>query len=149
MPLETLTLDQAIARIGQRHDRTGIEYPRPGLQPYFEWLLASLELLADASAGDLRVVRERDAPASVRVMPGRASIGGVKLAFDGALLDLASFDGQTVLLWLEDSSGAAVNFTDSVSGWPGTAHIPLAEVALAHGEITTVTDLRFETLFKV
>lgn len=149
MTLQTLTLDQAIARIGQRHARTGLEYPRPGLQPYFEWLLASLELLADASAGDFRVVREDGAATSVRIMPGRASIGGVKLAFDGQVIDLAAYDEQTALLWLENSGGAALNFTDSASGWPASAHIPLAEVTLAGGEITSVTDLRFETLFKV
>ncbi|MFW6336189.1 MAG: hypothetical protein ACOC3G_03580 [Phycisphaeraceae bacterium] len=149
MAIETLTLDQAISRIGLRHDRTGVEYPRPGLQPYFEWLLASLELLADASAGDLRVVRDDASATSVRIMPGRASIAGVKLAFDGQVIDLAAYDDQTALLWLENDGGAAVDFTDSGGGWPSFAHIPLAEVTLAGGEITAVTDLRFETLFKV
>lgn len=148
MAIQTLTLDQAIARIGQRHGRTGFEYPRPGLQPYFEWLLASLELLAEASAGDLRVLRDDASPTSVRVMPGRASIAGVKLAFDGQVLDLAALDDQTALLWLEDNAGAAVNFTDSTTGWPATAHIPLAEVTLTAGKVTDVTDLRFETILK-
>ena len=149
MAIQTLTLEQAVALIDQRHPRTGFAYPRPGAQPYFEWLLASLELLAEASAGDLRVVRENGAATSVRIMPGRASIGGVKLAFDGQVLDLAAYDEQTALLWLEDSGGASVSHTDSVTGWPAFAHIPLAEVTLAGGEITSVTDLRFETLFKV
>lgn len=149
MAIESLTLDDAIARIGQRHGRTGLEYPRPGMQPYFKWLIASLELLAEASAGDLRVVRDDASATTVRVMPGRASIAGAVLAFDGEAIDLASFNNDTALIWVEDDAGAAIGSASTATGWPAGAHLKLAEVTLDQGAITGILDRRFETILKV
>lgn len=148
MAIRTLELETAIARVGERHARTGFAYPRPGQQPYFEWLVASLELLADASAGDCRVAGDDASPTSVRVMPGRASVEGVVLAFDGAVLDLAAFDDDTALVYLEDDGGASAKAVASATGWPATAHLKLAEVTLAAGSIVAVLDRRFETILK-
>lgn len=148
MAIQTLTLEQAVALIDQRHPRTGFAYPRPGAQPYFEWLIATLELLAEASAGDLRVVRDDASPTTVRIMPGRASIAGVVLEHPGETIDLAPFNNDTSLLWLEDDAGPTVGSADAATGWPAGTHIPLAEVTLDAGEITDVLDRRFETILK-
>ena len=136
--------------VGSRHATTGIEYPQPGLQPYYDWLVQSLHLLAEASAGALRVARADDNPTSVHVMQGRASIDDVPLAFAGEQLDLAAYNNDTALLWLYDNAGeAGVGHATTATGWPTDSHIKLAQVTLEAGQITAIVDRRFETIFRV
>lgn len=147
MTIQDLSAEQITALVGTRHAVTGVEYPPGGLQPYYEWLVRTLHHLAESSAGALRVARSSASATAVVVSPGRASIGGVALAFEGETLELATFNNSTVLVWLEDLAGAAViGHGASAGGWPGGLHIKLAEVTVAAGEVTAVLDRRFETI---
>lgn len=147
MTIRDLSSDQITELVGTRHAVTGVEFPPAGLQPYHEWLVRQLHHLAESSAGNLRVVPDDTAQTTVRVMPGRASIGGVALVYGGGAIDLATYNNDTAYLWLEDDSGAAsIGIATDAAGWPGSAHIKLAEVTLAAGVIVEILDRRFETM---
>lgn len=149
MPSLDLTSQQIAERVGDTHPVTGLTYPEAGLQPYYEWLIRSLHRLAEASAGDLRVWHDADAASSVWVAPGRCSIAGQTLAYDGGSLDLGAYNNDTALIWLHDNAGTAELATASdATGWPGTDHLRLARAQLDSGAVTLITDLRFETLLK-
>lgn len=150
MTISLLPSQQLASLVGSRHATTGVEYPQPGMQPYYDWLVQSLHLLAEASAGALRVARAADNDTSVQIMPGRASISDVPLNFVGLQLDLASYNNDAVLLWLYDNAGEpAIGHDTAANGWPAGAHIKLAEVTLTAGQITDILDRRFETIFRV
>jgi hypothetical protein len=148
MAIEELSSADIEQRVGTRHPRTGLEYPPSGLQPYYQWLMRALHLLAESSAGALRVARDDTSLTTVRVLPGRASIAGVALDYPGGTLDLAALNNDTAYVWLEDDGGAQVKTATDATGWPSGAHIKLAEVTLSAGEITAVLDRRFETMLK-
>ena len=150
MPSKDLTSQQITTLVGETHPTTGVLYPESGLQPYYEWLVQSLYRLAEASAGDLRVWHDADDAASVWIAPGRCSIAGQPLSYAGGSLDLAPHNNATAFVWLEDDTGqASIGHADSSSGWPVGDHLRLAEVVLDAGEVTLITDLRYETLLKV
>lgn len=149
MPTSDLSTEALQSLVGTRHATTGIEFPPVGLQPYHDWLIQTLHRLAESSAGALRVSRADD-DATVHVAPGRASIDDVALQLPETTLNLAAFNNSTALIWLADDSGSAtVLAADTGTGWPGTAHLKLAEVTLASGVVTAVLDRRFETVFRV
>ena len=148
MTIEQLSPSEIEQRAGTRHAATGIEYPPNGLQPYYHWLIRTLHLLAESSAAALRVARDDTSAATVRILPGRASIGGAPLVYDGGTVDLGPYNNDTAYLWLEDDGGAAIKTASDGGGWPGGAHIKLAEVTLADGEITDILDRRFESMLK-
>jgi hypothetical protein len=150
MAIEELSSSAIEQRVGTRHPTTGMIYPPDGLQPYYQWLIRTLHLLAESSAGAFRVAQDDANATTVRVMPGRASINGVALAYSGDAHDLSSFNNATAYLALTENNGQAqVNVSAQADGWPSGAHIKLAEVTINAGEITQVLDRRFETLFKV
>lgn len=150
MTIRDLTSEEVTALVGTRHDATGVEFPPAGLQPYHEWLVRQLHHLAQSAAGDLRVVRDDANDTTVRITPGRASIEGVALVYSGGVLDLASYNNDTAYLWLADDSGAAlIGAGSDAAGWPGSAHIKLAEVVLEAGTIVAMLDRRFETMLSV
>ncbi len=136
---------------GQRHASTGIAFPPQGLQPYYDWLLQTLSLLADASCGPLRVSRDDGSSTAVHLSPGRCSINGVVLDVPAQSLELAAMNNDTALLWITDDEGdATLGHASANSGdWPATMHIKLAEVTLAAGRITAILDRRFETILAV
>lgn len=149
MTIEQLSSQQIDQLVGTHHASTGIEYPPEGMQPYYQWLVRTLHLLAESSAANLRVSRAADAPTSVYVAPGRASIAEVVLAHAGETIDLAAHNNDTAYVWLADDDGSASIGVDSAAnGWPGGDHIKLAEVTLAAGEITDILDRRFETMMR-
>ena len=148
MTIQELSTSEIEQRVSTRHAGTGIEYPPSGLQPYYHWLVRTLHLLAESSAAALRVAEDDTNATTVRIMPGRASIGGVALSYDGGTIDLSTYNNDTAYIWLENDGGAAVKVADDATGWPGGAHIKLAEVTLASGEITEIVDRRFETMLK-
>jgi len=148
MTIQELSNAEIAERVGTRHTSTGIEYPPSGLQPYYQWLVRTLHLLAESSAAALRVADDDTNATTVRVMPGRATVGGVVLAYPGGMLDLAPFNNDTAYLWLEDDGGATIEAASDQAGWPADAHIKLAEVTLAGGAITSILDRRFETILK-
>ena len=150
MPTLNLTEEQIADLVGRRHATTDIEFPPAGLQPYHTWLIRTLHRLAESSLGALRVDRSSEADTAVRIAPGRASITGVPLSLDSTTVDLAVFNNSTAYVWLEDSAGqAAIGTGDSVSDWPATPHLKLAEVELAAGQVTSVLDRRLEAVFRV
>lgn len=150
MASQDLTAEQIAALVGGAHPVTGVAYPEAGLQPYYEWLIRSLHRLAEASAGDLRVWHDADAAASVWVAPGRCSIAGQALVYAGGSIDLGTYNNSTALIWLEDDAGSAkIATADLADGWPAGDHLKLAQAELDAGEVTLITDLRFETLLKV
>ena len=150
MPAQDLTSQQIAALVGSAHPTTGLAYPEAGLQPYYDWLINAMHRLAEASAGDLRVDQDGDDAASIWIAPGRCSIAGTALTYPGGTTDLATYNNDTALVWLQDNAGSAeIATADATSGWPVGDHLKLAEVQLASGAITSITDLRFETLLKV
>jgi len=151
MPTPDLTPADVDALVDTRDLRTGLRYPPPGLQPYHRWLVDTLHRLADHSAADLRVDLDDASPTTIRVAPGRASISSTPLVHEGSTHDLAAFNNDTAYVWLENDGSDAANiaFDSDATGWPATAHLKLAEVALAGGAVTHVLDRRFETLLAV
>lgn len=149
MPSQDLTTQQIAELVGGSHPVTGLTYPEAGLQPYYEWLIGSLYRLAEASAGDLRVWHDADAEASIWVAPGRCSIASQALSYAGGTIDLGTYNNSTALVWVQDNAGSAdIATADIATGWPAGDHIKLAQVQVETGEVTLITDLRFETLLK-
>ncbi|HEX7009981.1 MAG TPA: hypothetical protein VF184_08365 [Phycisphaeraceae bacterium] len=150
MAVRELSAEEMEALVGTRHGVTGMEYPPQGLQPYYQWLVRTLHLLAESSAGALRVARDASSPTAVTISPGRASIQDAALSYEGGVIDLAEHNNDTVYVWLFDDGGAAaVGFGAEGDGWPAQAHIKLAQVTLEAGAITGILDRRFETVFRV
>ncbi|MEM1108715.1 MAG: hypothetical protein AAGH99_08500 [Planctomycetota bacterium] len=150
MPSPDLSTDAINALVGTRHPTTGIEFPPSGLQPYHDWLIRTLHRLAESSAGGLRVQRAEGDPVGICIASGRASIAGVALSLEEYSTSLAGFNNDTTLVWLADASGEAeVGTTSVANGWPSSDHLKLAEVSIEAGEITSILDRRFETVFRV
>lgn len=135
--------------VGTRHPVAGIEYPHMGMQPYYQWLLSSLHLLAEASAGGLRVSRDDASDTAIAISPGRATLNSDALIYPGGVSDLAVFNNDTAFIWLDSAGGVATIGQGSLaSGWPVDPHIKLAEVVLSAGGIDEIIDRRFEAIFK-
>jgi len=148
MASQDLTQQQILDLAGTHHVATGVEFPQPGLQPYYQWLMQTIHRLAERSAGDLLVGLDDSSSTSVWISSGRASIAGVSLQFTGQSLDLGSLNNDTVAVWLEDSAGPQIEYESTAIGWPASDHIKLAEVTVTAGAIANITDLRFETILK-
>lgn len=150
MAIRELASDEIEGLVGTRHPGTGIEYPPIGLQPYYEWLVRALHLLAESSLGALRVSADDSSATSVWVAPGRASISGVVLDHPGQLLDLSTYNNDTAYIWLFDNLGTpSIGTATDAAGWPVTPHLKLAEVTIASGVITHILDLRIEQILSV
>ncbi|MEE9212614.1 MAG: hypothetical protein V3U29_08175 [Phycisphaeraceae bacterium] len=150
MAIEELTTEQIAGLVGTRHGTTGFEYPPNGLQPYYEWLVRTLHLLAESSAAALRVDRDDASDTTVRIAPGRATLTGTVLVYAGGTTDLTTFNNDTAYIWLFDNGGAAaVGVGTDAAGWPTGTHLKLAEVTLNAGQITDILDRRFETIFNI
>lgn len=135
--------------VGTRGARSGVRYPAQGERSWHEWLVGALWHLDLAGAGSMQV-REDDANATtVRIMAGRYRIHGTVLAYAGGAVDLAAHNNDTAYVWAYNSSGsAAILFGADGSGWPGTAHLKLAEVTLSAGAITAIVDRRLDGLLQ-
>lgn len=145
--MQDLTHDQVRALTDTRHAATGVLFPPEGLQPYYDWLIRTVHTLAEASAGNLRVTRDDAAPTAVRIFPGRATLNGAPIVFNGATLDLAIHNNTSVLLAiLIDESTPTIAVAPTGDGWPDAPHIKLAAVTLTDGAVTTITDRRFDSL---
>ncbi|MEX0654520.1 MAG: hypothetical protein WD534_04850 [Phycisphaeraceae bacterium] len=147
MHFDELTPEQIDALVDTRHATTDIAFPPQGLQPYHQWLIRTLHRLAECSLAALRVGQADEGPMVVAIAPGRASIDGDVLVYAGGTLDLATFNNATARIALVDDDGSAAVAADS--DWPAALHIKLAEVELSEGAITTITDRRLETVFRV
>ncbi len=143
-------MEEIEALVGQRHGVSGVLYPANGLQPYYQWLVASLHLLSESSAGGVRVSVDEAGETYVRVSPGRVMLHGVVLDYNGGVEGLSAYNNLVVNVWLYDAgAGAAgVGVGAAGSGWPVTGHIKLAEVTLSGGRIEGVVDRRFEVMMR-
>ncbi len=143
MPASELTGEEITALVGSRHEVVGFAYPAAGLQPYYDWLMKTLHLLGDSSAGELRVARDESGASRVWVAPGRVVLAGRAYAFMGALIDLATLNNETAHVWAKVGDDAvSIGAGVAGDGWPDEAHIKLAEVAIEAGMLTSITDLR-------
>lgn len=146
MTLRELTTSDLQARVGTRHVGTRIVYPPLGLQPYYEWLLQTLDHLAEASVPDLKVRRDDTSDTAIYVMAGRAMVDGVAMVVPAETIDLSFFNNDTALVWLEDDEGPLIELATDATGWPTSPHIKLAEVTLEGGAITQILDRRVERM---
>jgi hypothetical protein len=148
MAIRELTSAEIEGLVGMRHAVAGFEYPTNGLQPYYRWLVSSLHLLGEASAGGLRVDRDDSDETTVRIAPGRATLDGVVLEYAGGTLDVGPFNNGAGYVWVYDggSGVAVVGAGSGAAGWPSYPHIKLAEVALSAGVIVQVLDRRGEAI---
>lgn len=150
MPQRDLTPQQVEDLIDTRDPATGLLYPPAGMQPYHDWLIQSLHRLAGSAAGDLRVSTGEASATSVYIAPGRATVDSAVLVHPGGDLELGAYNNDTALIWLEDDAGSAqIGAAAGGTGWPAGTHLKLAEVELAGGEITLITDRRFEAMLSV
>ena len=148
MPPLNLTSEQIATLVGSRHPIAEYERPALGLQPYYDWLLQSLERLGDACVGQLRVSRDSASDVHVYVAAGSVRFGASLLAVPAQSLDLAAFDDKTALIAVEESGvTAVVSAIDSATGWPAGDHLKLAEVTITGGDITGIVDRRLDPLF--
>ena len=149
MPLTPPSADALHSFVGTVHPVTGVLYPPPGMQPYWEWLVGAVHLLSESSAGQLKVWAAGDLPEGVWIAAGRATIGSKAVAYEGGTLSLAAFNNATAHLWLAESGGDAVVEAGAAGdGWPTASHIRLAEVTLESGRVTAVLDRRWEAAFR-
>ncbi len=147
MAFVQLSNSEIDARVGNRHAATGIEYPANGLQPYYHWLVRTLHDLAESSNAALRVGRDDASVTSVRIAPGSALLDTTVMDYAGEAIDLAAWNNSTVLLWLANESGPVVKVGLQSAGWPTVAHVRLATVTLATGQVTQVLDNRGQTQY--
>ena len=145
MAIQELTSDQIQALVGARHAVTGMAYPAGGLQPYYQWLVRTLHLLSESSAGGLRAGRDDSSSTAIYVASGRAVVGGALLEYAGGAHDLAAYNNDTAYVWLYNNAGVAtIGYTTDAAGWPAQPHIKIAEVTLSTGDITAIVDRRGE-----
>ena len=133
---------------------TGVKFPSADADPWlapimrtFGRITALLEL-----ASNLRVDQVEGNADAVLVLPGRCSLAGTAYAFAGADPAVDGLaDNDTTLIWAEDDGGGLllINSAVDATGWPGTAHLKLAEVTLASGAITQIVDRRIDQIFAV
>ncbi len=149
MTIQELSTGEIESLVGTRHAAGRFEYPANGLQPYYQWLVASLHLLGEASAGGFRVDRDNANGTTVAIAPGRATLDDVVLVYLGGTNDLAVFNNDTVYMWLHNNGGvASIGQGSAVTGWPTAVHLKLAEVTLLDGLITQILDRRHEAIFQ-
>ncbi|MCE9590161.1 MAG: hypothetical protein K8S99_06520 [Planctomycetes bacterium] len=147
MAFRDLTDEEIDALVGTRHAVTGIEFPPNGLQPYYRWLIRTLYRLSEAAAGGLRVERDDASLTSVRIAPGRASLFDTTLEYTGGVFDLAPFNDNIALIWIEDGGGdATIGGAAASEGWPSTPHVRLAEVVVEGGSVVELRDRRADSM---
>ncbi len=125
---------------------TGAPYIPTGQSPYhltFRKMLQRM-LLASARANDLRVYQDGDLTIGVRA--GRCRIAGDVVDFESDQ-QLAITPSDTTYIWIDDTGALMLD----TAGLPsdGSAHLPLAQVVADSEAVTTITDLRSQTLFHV
>ena len=126
-------------------EHTGVEYIPTGKTPYyleFRKLLHRLTLAA-ARSGDLRPFA--DGAATIGVKSGRAVINGQNINFAGAE-DVALTNNALNRVYLDETGALQITTGD----FPGdrSVYLPLAEVTLDAGVITSLTDLRGEAFLQ-
>ncbi|MCC7408778.1 MAG: hypothetical protein IT442_11950 [Phycisphaeraceae bacterium] len=144
MGLKVLGAEEIEGLVGATHAVVGMEYPPSGLRPYYHWLVQTLHLLAESSAGGLRVGRDSAGPTWVHVGPGRLRLDGEAMAYGGGVLDLGAMNNSAAMVWAAAGEGGAE--VGCGMSWPAQRHLKLAEVTLTDGEVVEVVDRRWESM---
>lgn len=151
-----LTDDEALALGGLRDVVAQLTLPTPlkfDSAADLMRVFSRVASLASGAGSQFEVFVDDSAAMSVGVGAGRCTIGGVPVAYAGEVIDLSAYDGDTAYVWLEDDGGgdAQVGVATDATGWPGTAHLRLAEVTVADGAIASsgLVDWRGAALFVV
>ncbi len=124
---------------------TGVPYPLANADPYLAEVGRRDARIAAvlALAANLRVDEINEAADGVAVAPGRATIGGTVVVYAGADPAVSALpDNATTNVWLD--AGGVVG---SGAEWPAAQHLKLAEVVMASGAITAITDRRVDAIF--
>ena len=147
--------DEALALSGATDPDhgSGVPYPTDGQDPWFVWLVQCINQLINSSAltNNLRVFADAEAAMEIGVRPGVATINDEVLALAAvAELDLSGNDNDTTLVWAA-KDGSALTIASAVegTGWPETPHVPLAEVTITDGAITSIIDRRRQVMLAV
>lgn len=149
MAVKDKTDSQLAVLAGQRAD-SGMRYPNVGNEPVFPSMIQMLDQLSLSAAHWLRVCADDNGASStthIRILPGRATIDGLPLAYSGGTIDLAANNNDVTYIWAYINTGAiAITGAVDGTGWPATSHVKLAEVTLLAGAITTIVDRRAESM---
>ncbi len=121
---------------------TGVEYIATGTAPYyleFRKLLYRL-LLAMRRANDLRVYDEGGLDIGVKA--GKFWLGTQLVTYGGASQVTLADDKANIYIYLDSSGSLVSNEYSSFPDMQKTAHVRLAVVATADGDITAIVDNR-------
>lgn len=144
MPVRDKTPQQLAALAGSRTE-AGVRIDGVG-DPVAN-LVAAIEQLGQSAAHWLQVKPDDNGAGStthVRVLGGRATLDGVSGAFASQVINLAGYNNATACLWAKIDDGDIV--IAHASGWPATSHLKLATITLMAGAITSITDMRAESM---
>lgn len=128
----------------QQDGETGVEYIATGQSPYylqFRRMLYRL-LLATRRANDLRVYDEGGLGMGVK--PGKFWAGTQQVNYAGSSANTLADNKANIYIYL---TSAGVLVTNEYSGFPDmtvTPHIRLAIVTTSDGDITSITDCRWQ-----
>ncbi len=142
-----LTDPQAVALSGTTDASNGVAYPSANADPWLAQIyraLAQIAAVADA-ANNLRVCRDDASDLTIRIRPGRCSIDAEPLDYAGGTA-LVTDDDVTYVWAFDDTGTLTIGSAIDGDGWPSTAHIKLAEVTAADGEVTAILDRRGEAM---
>lgn len=138
---ETYPSDNTLLNI-QSDSETGVEYIATGTAPYyieFRKLLYRL-LLATCRANDLRLYDEGGL--NVGVKAGKFWHGTQLVQYAGSTGNTLADDRNSIYVYLDSTGSLVIN---EYSGFPdmgSVAHVRLAIVTTAGGDITSITDCR-------
>lgn len=142
-----LTDDEALAYSGTTDADAGLTYPTVGDSSWAADLYRLVRRLATLAVFDLHVYPVSGNADAVGVRAGRCRIGATEYSYAGADPAVDGLaDNETTYLWAEDDGGGGVQVASAAQGvgWPGTAHLKLAEVTMASGVITSIVDRRIK-----
>ncbi|MEM6553533.1 MAG: hypothetical protein AAF750_15565 [Planctomycetota bacterium] len=144
MAIKQLTDSEAANLAGTNDAATGVPFPALNASGWAYDYLRSLQRLLDVSPSDLAVVEVDTAANHAGVLPGSCAFGDYPGGTGSTPAVTTLADDDTTYIWAESdgSNGVQINSATDATGWPTTAHIKLAEVTMASGAITQITDRR-------
>ncbi len=153
MAAKDKTSSQVEALAGTRDARTGLLHWAVGDTAYAAKVGNALHHLALAAAFWLLVKESDSNNTSVQVQQGHVPVGNALINYAGGTVDLAAHDDDTAYVWAYNSGThaapvAAIGFDSDGNGWPSVDHVKLATVTLVSGAITSIVDLRGQSVVR-
>lgn len=152
MAIKQLSTSEANALAGTTLSNTGAPIPAIGDSSYTDEIHSAMNQLDLSAASWLRVVEIDGNADAIGVLPGRLTIEGQTKTYAGDTDAGGAVDGltddDTTYIWAY-LSGGSVTIGSAIdgTGWPSYPHVKLAEVTMASGVITAITDRRAEAIF--